>query len=292
VAIGIIIVVSLFKRRWWSMYLVAAVLVGESLIMFMIPTVSSPKEINIDYAPINYLLQHQGEERFVDLGVLFPNWGSQFGLNEFSMIDLPFPRAFKNYIQTNLYPGLKPAQEFLVTGGLVGTVKWENELVEHFQAYENASVKYLLAPVALVLLPQLTALGVKPVWHDSLATIYSLPNPRSFFSSSSCTVVSTNIEEASVTCSTARSTLLRTELAMKGWSATVNGHAATLRTGDGVYQELTVPDGTSTVRYDFTPPHEVYAGVVGVIALIFLIGSFTFDVRRQPLRRRRRSRAG
>jgi hypothetical protein len=288
VAIGIIIVVSLLKRRWWSMYLVAAVLVGESLVMFMIPTVSAPKEINVDYAPINYLLQHQGEERFVDLGVLFPNWGSQFGLNEFSMIDLPFPRAFKNYIQTSLYPGLKPAQEFLVTGGLVGTIKWENELVEHFEAYENASVKYLLAPAALVLLPQLTALGVKPVWRDSLATIYSLPNPRAFFSSSTCTVVSTNVEQANVTCTTAHSTLLRTELAMKGWTATVNGRPAQLHTIDDVYQEISVPRGTSTVRYSFSPPHEVYAGVAGVLAALLLIGSFTFDVRRQPLRRRRR----
>jgi hypothetical protein len=291
VAIGLTVVLSFLKRRRWAIYVVAAVLVGESLVMFMVPTAQAPKQITLDYAPIQFLLQHQGEERFLDDGVLLPNWGSQFGLNELSAIDLPFPTNFKNFIQENLYPGLRPANEFLVTDGMTGIVGQEHELADHFAAYEKASVKYVLVPSRVTLLPQLTTLGLRPVFHDSLATIYSLPNPRSFFSSSSCTVISTNIEEASVTCSTS-STVLRTELAMKGWTATVNGHPATLHTFDGVYQQVAVPGGTSTIRYNFTPPHEDPAILVAGLAALLLVLSLVFDIRRQPLWRRRRARIG
>ena len=59
----------------------AVVLVGESVVMFFVPTAESPKQITIDTAPITYLQQHQGEGRFLDFAVLYPNWGTDFGLN-------------------------------------------------------------------------------------------------------------------------------------------------------------------------------------------------------------------
>jgi uncharacterized membrane protein YfhO len=131
--------------------------------------------------------------------------------------------------------------------------------------------------------------GVKQVFHDSLATIYEMPNPRPFFStptSSSCTVTSSSDNSATVNCPSA-TTLLRTELSMKGWKAFVNGHEVPITTVHKVYQEVSVPAGTSTVTYSFSPPHERDALIVGFLGGLFLIGSFVNE-RRQFIPTRRR----
>jgi hypothetical protein len=278
VASGLLIVFSRLKRKW-ATYLVAAVVVGESLFMFMVPTVAAPKAINIDYAPIHYLQTHEGEYRYVDLGVIAPNWGSEFGLNSLTAIDLPFPKAFKNFIQDDLYPGLKPPNEFLVKDGPVGTVALENEVAAHFRAYENASVKYLVLPASMALIPQLSEKGLKLAFHDSFAIIYETPHPRPFFSTSSpCTVTSNTDDVATTTCSS-HANLLRTELSMKGWTVSVNGQPAKVTTVDGVYQRVALPQGTSTVRYTFYPPHENLAILLALLVFFFVAGSFVLDVR-------------
>jgi len=275
--LALLIVFSRLKRVDWTRYLVAAVVVGEALFMFMVPTLGAPKSIDIDYAPIQFLQQHQGEYRFVDLAVIAPNWGSEFGLNELSAIDLPFPRAFKNFIQDKLYPGLKPANEFLVKGGPAGTAALENEVASHFRAYENASVKYLVLPASLALSPELSAQGLKLAFHDSSAIIYETPHPRPLFSSRSCTVTSANDNVATTTCHSAHATLLRTELSMEGWTVTVNGRSAKVTTVDGVYQRIALPEGTSNVRYAFLPPHETLAALLALLVLLFVVGSLVVD---------------
>jgi hypothetical protein len=254
-----------------------AVLVVESLLLFVVPTLGAPRHVTTDTAPIHYLQTHQGEGRFLDLTVLRPNWGSEFDLNALNATDLPFPRSFERYIQRQLFPGLKPRDAF-TRDRTSGIVAQEAALASHFKAYEDASVKFLLAPRSLRLLPSLTALDVKPVWHDSLATIYTLPHSRPFFSSS-CNVSSTDVNVATVNCASTDATLLRTELSMPGWTATVNGRATTIHTVDGVYQEVTLPRGTSTVSFSFMPPHEDVALALGVAALLLLIGSCLLERR-------------
>jgi hypothetical protein len=140
-------------------------------------------------------------------------------------------------------------------------------------------VKYLLAPSSLVLSTQLTTLGVHKVFGDATATIYELPHPRSFFSTSrGCEVTSSSENVAVVTCASP-GTLLRTELSMKGWTANVDGTTGTITTVNGVYQRVDVPAGTSTVTYAFLPPHEDPALLIGLLAGLFLVGSFVYEVR-------------
>jgi hypothetical protein len=280
VGLAVLFVASRFTRPFDVALVVGAVLVSESLLLFMVPTVGAPRHLTTDVAPIEYLRAHQGEGRFVDLTVIPPNWGSEFGLNALNATDLPFPRSFEEFIQRQLYPGVKPADAF-TRDRTTGIVAQETELASHFQAYEDASVKYLVAPRSMTLLPALAALHVTTVWHDTLATIYVLPHPRAFFSSS-CTVTSSDVDAADVTCSRSGATLLRTELSMPGWSATVNGTPAAIRTVDGVYQAIAVPRGTSRVAYRFVPPHEDQALVLGLLALVFLIGWCLYERRRYP----------
>lgn len=277
-ALALFLVLGRLFSFKWTPLLIALVVVGESLVLFIVPTAQAPKSITVDYAPIEYLQTHQGEERYLDLRVLFPNWGSQFGLNSLSAIDLPFPKAFRTFIQDQLYPGLKPSNEFLVKGGATGIEAQESELATHFKAYEDASVRYLLAPSSLVLQPQLVTLGLKPVFHDAIATIYEFPHPRAFFTST-CAVTSSQDDQAVTQCTTSGGSLLRTELSMKGWTATVNGRSVPITTVNGVYQRIALPEGTATVRYSFLPPHEHLALLLGALALLFLVGSLVNERR-------------
>ncbi len=292
IAVGLLVILGRFSKRAITPYLIALVIVGESFLYFFAPTAESPKQITVDYAPIHFLQHHLHQERYVDLAVLYPNWGSYYDINSLSSIDLPFPRNWKNFIEDNLYPGLTPGNQFVVKGGLVGVENLEAELVTHFTAYENASVKYLLVPSKVIISPKLTALGVKEVFSDSLATIYQMPHTRHFFSTSSpaCTISAPNDNTATVNCPTGGATLLRTELSMKGWTATVNGTSVKITTVDGVYQKVTLPAGTSIVKYRFFPPHERVAGLLGLLGGLLLIASVV-DERWRFFPSRRRTRA-
>ncbi len=289
IALGLLLALG-FATKWrFAPLAIAVILVGEAVILFFVPTAESPKQITVDYAPIHYLQRHQGEDRFLDLAVLYPNWGTEFGLNELSSIDLPYPRSMKNLIEDQLYPGLTPGNQFTVKGGMTGIEALEAELAQHFQAYENASVKYLLTNTKVPLTARLLKLGVKEVFTDSLATIYEMPHPRALFtaSSPSCTVTSSDPDHATVNCASGSATLLRTELAMAGWTASVNGKPVTITTVNGVYQRIDLPAGASSVVYRFSPPHERYALLAGLLGGLFLIGSFVNERHRFVATRRR-----
>ena len=292
-AIFFLLVIGRLSKFKVAPLLIVLILVGESLLMFFTPTAESPKQITVDQAPITYLQKHQVHYRFLDFAVLYPNWGSQYGLNELSAVDLPFPEAFTKLLESQLYPGLTPGNQFTIHHGLTGVEALEAEVVAHFKAYEGASVKYLLMPQAVVINPGLTKLGVTQVFRDSLAAIYEMPDPRPFFSTktNSCTITSTNVNAAKVVCSAA-ATLTRTELMMSGWKAYVNGKAVDIKVSDGVYQTIKVPAGTSEVTYAFLPPHEKYAVIVGFLAAFFLLGTWIEERRnaRHPRHRRPRTR--
>ncbi|HUX03506.1 MAG TPA: hypothetical protein VMV53_01170 [Acidimicrobiales bacterium] len=273
IALGLLLAFALLTRWRVTPLLVALVLCGEALLLFYVPTAESPKQITLDEAPIHYLQAHQGNERFLDFAVLYPNWGSQYNLNELSQVDLPFPHNYADFIAKNLFPNLTPSNQFTIHGGMTGIITQEQAVLDHFQAYENASVKYLLIPSSVIPLAGLAKLGVTKVFADSLATIYEMPHPRPFMSTtaSSCTVTTLGPSKATVDCPSA-TTLLRTELAMPGWHAYVNGREVPITTTNGVYQSVEVPAGTSTVTYAFNPPHEKFGLAAGLLALLFLAG--------------------
>jgi hypothetical protein len=292
-ALAALLIIGFFATKQWAPVLVAVVLVAEALTWFIVPTTEAAKQINVDAAPISFLRANQGEYRFLDFGILNANWASEYGLNSLSAIDLPFPKKFSKYLETQLFPGLTPPEQFVIHDGITGITLQESEVAHHFQAYENASVKYLLLPTSVPILPSLTKLGVKAVFEDvqGIATIYEMPHPRPFFSTSSdsCTITSANPAAATVTCPNGPSTLVRAELQMKGWHAYVNGHEVAISTSSGVYQSISVPAGSSSVTFSFTPPHEKDALLVALLAALFLAGSWILGRLPASLRPKRRT---
>jgi len=273
VSLALLVAAMLFLRGRWRTGFVAAVMVGESVLLFAAPMAVAPSSLTLNLAPVRFLQANLGQSRYMDVAILYPNWGSEYGISSLAANDLPLPLTFVNYVQSSLFPGIQPPNAFSVHGTAFTQTVMEQQIATHLRAYEDASVKYLLTRTKTPLAPQLAAEGVKKVWSDRSATIYALPDPRPFFStaSSSCTVVSTSLTEATVNCPKGKSTLLRTEQSMTGWTASVNGRRAPITTVDTVYQQIKVPKGTSTVEFSFLPSHERLAVFVGFAALLALI---------------------
>jgi hypothetical protein len=273
VSLTLLVAAVLLLRVRWRIWFAAIVVLGESVLLFVAPMAVAPSSLTVNLAPVHFLQANLGQYRYMDVAVLYPNWGSEYGISSLAANDLPLPLTFVNYVQSSLFPGIQPPNAFSVHGTAYSQTVMEQEIATHLRAYEDASVKYLLTKTRIPLAPQLAAVGVKKVWSDRLATVYALPDPRPFFStaSSSCTVSSTSLTEAKVNCPTGKSTLLRTEQSMKGWTATVNGRPAAVKTVDTVYQQIEVPKGTSTVEFSFQPPHERLAVIVGSATLLALI---------------------
>ena len=274
IAVGLLILIALFANRKYASKLLILVIVGESILYFFVPTAEAPKQITVDTAAISYLQDHVGSYRYLDFGVLAPNWGTQYGINELSSIDLPFPELFSKYIQANLFQGMTPQNQFTVHTGIEGMMLVQQQLVKNFTSYQNSSVKYLLMLKEVPLLGELTKLGVVKVFSDYKVSIYEMPNPRPFFSTTTnCAVTQNSVSSATLICPSA-SQLIRTELFMKGWSAKVNGQPAVITKTWNVAQMVAVPAGTSTVTFSFMPPHERYALLAGFTAFLYLCASW------------------
>jgi hypothetical protein len=255
-----------------------AMMTLETVAFFAVPTFRSPVDIYVADNSLSYLQQHEGLSRFVSLGVLNPNWGSQYGLNELNAIDLPLPQSFSTYIHNNLAPSLKVPRTFV----LPFSPATENEVAAHIADYEALGVEYLLVePKPLT--PALSAIvGTTPVAKDFESALYVLPHPTSFYTTAlgTCVISDALVDKVSINCPSA-TTLTRLELTMPGWSAHVNGMAMTISSTDGLTQTVAVPAGTSTITFTYLPPHEEVAMIVSALALVAIASTW------RPRRRRR-----
>jgi hypothetical protein len=100
-------------------------------------------------------------------------------------------------------------------------------------------------------------------------SIYELPNTRGYFSAPSCTFVPLSHDRVDASC-TRSSKLIRLELFMQGWSATVNGQPAPIGISDGVFQTIDLPAGDVRVRFTYQPPGFKLALVAAAAALLFV----------------------
>jgi hypothetical protein len=258
--------------------LVVAVIAIESLAYFAVPTYRSPTSITVDTGSISYLQQNLGTARFVSLGVLNPNWGSQYSISEINAIDLPLPQNFSNYIKSNLAPTIKNPRIFI----LPFTVANQNEIAAHITNYEALGVAYLLAP-RKTLTPALSGVGLTPVAHDANTVLYRLSNPAAFYTTalSTCTLTQATVDHVEVNCPDA-TTLTRRELSMSGWRAHVNGTVVPIVSPDGLTQTISLPAGISKVSFDFLPPHEGAAVAVAGVGFLAMASTWIPRRRRWP----------
>ena len=113
------------------------------------------------------------------------------------------------------------------------------------------------------------ALPAKLAFENDIVDIYELRNPAPYFSAAGCELGYSSQDRVTASCA-APSVMRRSELAMAGWAVTVNGTSSVVGVLDDRYQIVNLPQGKSTVSFDFSPPHARLGWLASAAALIFL----------------------
>ncbi len=249
--------------------LLCAAMAIDALGLFVVPELSSPRSVEVDTAPAAYLSRHLGEGRFFTLGPLQPNYGSYFGIGSANINDLPVPTAYGNYIHARLDHYVDPTLFVGNTGGGRNPFfpSATQELLQNLAGYRAAGVSYILSPGGQNFGANRGVFTL--VDHTPTTNIYHLSGAAPYFSAAGCSVRSSDRQSATVTCPS-RSTLVRLETNLPGWSAAVAGRSVSISEVDGLFQSVSVPAGTHTAQFSYSPPNVGWGGITflaGVIAL-------------------------
>ena len=277
--------------------LMAGIVALESIVLLGFTYVTAPAPTALHLGSVEWLQAHLGNDRFITLGPITPDYGSYFGIAEANINDLPVPTSFNHEIATRLDPNALPG--VFSGGGRInphGPTPAE-ELASRLPDYEAIGVRYVVesadgkdvqdAPFPAVGSPPWPA-GPRRVYRDSFAEIWELPLAAPVFSlrpliqdlipadglPASCRVAEVDWDQAHVHC-TEPSILVRRVQYMPGWTATVRGGTRVVAKDSdgppGLFQQVELPAGTTVVHFTFLPPHEYPAGVVALVALLVLV---------------------
>lgn len=274
----------------------SVVVLLEAFASFVYPEGAATRDAKVDMAPVGFLRSHLGGARFFSLdsqplippaygGPVAPNYGSYFRLAEVDYLDLPDPALFSRYVNRDLDPRTSPQFFGTIIGRLPGPPSALEELRRNIGHYESIGVRYIVTGALTPLSSYVPT--AKRVYLDSLVSIWRLPHARPYFSTSrgDCRLHRDGFDRVVAVCSRA-SVLEREELALSGWSATVNGKGARLRrTGDGLFSTVALPPGRSTVVFSYRPAHLRLGEGLALTGAVVLIA----PVALAALRRRRRA---
>ncbi len=284
---GVVLVVAftLLVRRS-ARYLLVPFVAAEAVVLFLVPQLWAPaRPVTVDTAPVTFLQQNLGQQRYFGLGVIGPNYGSYFGIASLDENDLPVPSTWERYIRTRLNDWALPDRfdGAWEPGGSAPSA--EDQVYRNLAGYEAAGAKYLVAKTGQVTTAEAAHARLTLAFHDAGVQIWELPAPAPYFSAPGCSVSSGDRDSARLDCAT-DSRLTRLELAYPGWHATVDGKDATLGRSD-VFQRVAVPGGEHTVRFRYWPAHLTASLALAGAALALLIAGVVLQ-----LLARRRAAAG
>jgi hypothetical protein len=272
------------------------IVIVEVIAMFATPQFSAPRQAAIDTKAVAYLTQHLGNYRFFTFGPLAPNYGSYFALSSLDVNDVPIPKRFETFVDSQLDSNVDP---LIFTGGTMANPSGpspQQEFVDHLSAYEAAGVKYAVLP-ASELLPS-SSVPLRRVYGDAVVSLLELPHPAPLFTTSStrCEVRIVSVTSVQARCPTPTELIYR-ELSMPGWHADVNDRAVPVRSSGRAFQAVDLPAGESTVTFGFTPEHAFLAFVLFMLGLLLLLAALVParwrpDARRPRHGRRRKRGAG
>lgn len=124
--------------------LLAAGIAVNAWTLAALPTLSGPRAVELDLAPLQFLRAHLGLQRVYGMGPMAPNYGAAFGIAQINHNAIPIPAEWIDYIHRHLDPG-EWAPNFL---GL-----WPGPLADrqaalrdHLAGFEAAGVRYVMVP--------------------------------------------------------------------------------------------------------------------------------------------------
>jgi hypothetical protein len=250
-----------------------SLLAVEAAAMFIVPQLSTDRMSDVNMAPVEFLRDNLGLQRFYTLGPIAPNYGSDFGIASINENNLPIPKAWSEYVLGNLDANTDPL-------GFTGTGRVNpagpsalDEFLRNLPNYAGIGTKYLVTTTDTAVAQRVLVAGLDTVYDDGIVSIFQLPGVSDYFTvaDASCTVTAVNWQQAQVDCSQP-GTLLRRELADPGWSTTVNGAQADIVTSSQIFQSVAVPAGTSRVTFRFAPRRIGLAWLGALVAVLWMFG--------------------
>ena len=268
-SVVLIFVAQLIKDKRLRQWALISVALFEIFVMFMIPTLSTPRHQQLDTQPVSFLQSHLGQYRYFTLGPIQPNYGSYYQIASININDVPIPKDWSDYINKNLNQNVNP---LIFTGANPQNINGPSgldEFITNFTSYEEVGVKYLVAPEGFVQSRVIAELGMKKVFTSPSADIFELPNPKPYFEASggNCSLTPNGKDFIDVSCSKP-ALLVRREQFMKGWQASVNTRPANIVEYGHLFQAISVPAGTSEISYYYSPPHIAVAYVAMLLGIV------------------------
>jgi hypothetical protein len=242
---------------------VGAVAVVEAAILFSIPLASWPTSDAVDQGAIHFLATDVGTARFFSLGPPLANFGTQFGIRQLDVADLPVPRTFVPLVHA-LDPSANAAQFTGVRRSVPGVPTPAQALLRHLALYEQLGVAYVVAPTSDELFRGHA--GATLAYEDAALQIWKLTAVAPLVRAPGCGLRATGTDAYVATCPRP-SALLRSELNFPGWSASVNGASVPV-VSHGPFQSVALDKGRSVVVLSFLPPYVPAATLAGVVGLL------------------------
>jgi hypothetical protein len=90
------------------------------------------------------------------------------------------------------------------------------------------------------------------VYRGKNTDVFELSSVRPYFDSAECKVMPMTRDEVRAECPRAAH-LVRLELAMSGWRAFVGEQEVGIQKVEDIFQEISLPEGVSTVRFVYAP---------------------------------------
>jgi hypothetical protein len=242
-----------------------AVAVAEAAILFAIPLTSWPTSDAVDQGVVHYLATELGTSRFFSLGAPLANFGTQFGVRQLDVADLPVPKSFVTLVRA-LDPNANASQFTGARRAVAGVPTPSQALLRHLALYEQLGVHYVVAPRSdgLFVDSPLATLAYEGTSLQVWKLVATVPLVRA----PGCGLRATGTDAYVATCPRP-SALFRTELDFPGWSASVNGVSVPV-VAHGPFQSVALGRERSVVVLTFLPPYVPAATLAAVVALLSL----------------------
>ena len=271
-----------------------AILSLEAAASFVYPELAATRSPVVDMRPVAWLGAHLHGSRFYSLysnpavggdygGPIAPNYGSYFGLQSVDYLDIPDPELLVSYVHVHLDPGA--GSEFFGTVfGRHDAPSGLAELGTHVASFESVGVRFIVTGARIPL--QSYVPSARRVYLDRLVSIWRLPRATPYFSAleGSCRLRPKGFDEVVASCA-GPALVQREELALAGWSATVNGTPVALTPShDSLFSSVRVPAGTSTIEWSYRPGHLRAGEALFVLAVLGLLSPFVWRAARRVRR--------
>jgi hypothetical protein len=277
------LLLSLLAPRRYRGLAAGAVAVAEAAVLFAIPFAAWPSSNPVDTAAVQYLTTHADGARVYAVGVPTANFGSQVGVRQLNVVDLPIPSSLVAILRS-IDPREPPSRFTGTRPAAAGVPTPEQELVRHLTAVEQLGVRYVVLPSGD---PALAGRGVGTLaYHDGLVDVWRLDAAAPLVTAANCGL-KTLAQDAYLASCPRRTLLVRTTLWFPGWSVSINGHDVPML-HHGRFQAVALPAGHDLVAFTYLPPGEPAAVALSVVALLSLLVPYE-DVAEWRRERRRRA---